>query len=85
MKKSAFFFLHMQTVFAKKAADQLCGTRAANQPLCFCCIASTTPLLPKYSPVTDMVGNPKNRFYCDAAQIHLWPGNIITSVKKCYK
>ena len=31
-----------------KDADQLCGNREADQRLCFCYIASTIPLLPKY-------------------------------------
>ena len=30
-----------------KSADQLCGDHTADQCLCFCCIDSTNPLLPK--------------------------------------
>ena len=36
--------LHMQN----KDADQLCGNREADERLCFRCLDSTIPLLPKY-------------------------------------
>ena len=35
-------------IFETKGADQLCGNRAADQRLCFQCIDSTIPLLPKF-------------------------------------
>ena len=46
-------------------ADQLCDSRAADQRLCFCYIDSTIPLLPS----SVAVGNPKDGFSRDAAQI----------------
>ena len=43
MRKPAF------NIYAKnKGADQLHGSRAADQHLCFCYIDSTIPLLPKF-------------------------------------
>ena len=66
-------------VCENKDADQLRGS------LCFCYIDSTIPLVPKYeisSPchlvwlyslvcVTDLVGNPENRFSHNEAQLYL--------------
>ena len=72
MKKTAF------CICENKAADQLCGNRTADHRLCFRYIDSTTPLLPKseisslwlYSPfVSDVVGNPVDRFSHVAAHI----------------
>ena len=60
-----------------KDADQLHGNCAAAQPLCFCYINSTIPLLLKSKTifcgciaryVSDLVGNPKDRFSSDMAQ-----------------
>ena len=42
MRKAAF------CICESKDADQLRGNREADQILCFCYIASTIPLLPKY-------------------------------------
>ena len=66
-----------------KYADQLCGHCAADQFLCFRYIDRTVPLLPKSEIssllpffngctvqfVSDLVGNPKDKFSCDAAHI----------------
>ena len=68
-----------------KAADQLRGNREADQRLCFRYTDSTIPLLPKSeissSPaifsgctawfVSDLVGNPEDRFSHNEAQIIL--------------
>ena len=52
----AIIQFHMSRVMRKpafcmcenKGADQLRGSRTANQRLCFCCIDSAIPLLPKF-------------------------------------
>ena len=41
MRKSDF------CICENKGADQLCGNHTTDQPLCFCYIDSTIPLLPK--------------------------------------
>ena len=70
MRKPAF------CICENKDADQLRGSREADQRLCFRYIASTIPLLPKseiFIPlaiffdctarfVSDLVGNPEDRF-----------------------
>ena len=69
-------------VCENKDADQLCGNRAADQCLCFRYIDITIPLLHIYSfiPlaifcgcaawfVSDLVGNPENRFSNNEAHI----------------
>ena len=77
MRKPAF------CVCENKDADQLRGNREADQSLCFRYIDSTIPLLPKYENfkllailcgctaqfVSDLVGNPKDRFSHKEAQI----------------
>ena len=76
-----------------KDADQLRGNREADQRLCFRYTDSTTPLLPKYEIlkplaifcrrtarfVSDLVGNPEDRFSQNEAQIIL-AGNIVVPV-----
>ena len=59
-----------------KDADQLCGNREADQRLCFRYSDSTIPKLPKseilwlYSRfVSDLVGNPEDRFSHNEAHI----------------
>ena len=66
-----------------KGGDQLCGNHAADQLLCFRYTDSTIALLPKseissLKPssvavqfVSDLVGNPEDRFSNDAALIFL--------------
>ena len=71
-------------IWENKGAVQLRSNCAADQCLCFHYINSTIPLLPKseilslwlYSPVrlsdlfvSDLVGNPKERFSPDAAHL----------------
>ena len=60
-----------------KAADQLCGNRTSDQGLCFRYTYSTIPLLPKSDAifcgctvrfVSDLVGNPEDRFSHNEAQ-----------------
>ena len=68
-----------------KGADQLCGNRAADQHLCFRYIDSTIPLLTKSKIsshfifcvctagfVSDLVGNPKDRFSRNKAHYVSW-------------
>ena len=76
MRKRAF------SICKNKDADQLHSNCAADQPLCFRYIDRTIPLLPKSEIsslygctaqfVSDLVGNPKDRFSSDAAQISLF-------------
>ena len=72
MRKPAF------CISENKGADQLCGNRAAHQRLCLRYIDTTITLLPKLEvsfcggtaqPVSDLVGNPEDRFSHDVAQI----------------
>ena len=78
MRKPAF------CICENKDADQLRGNREADQRLCFRYMASTIPLLPKFkinfkplailfgctAPfVSDLVGNPEDRFSQNEAQI----------------
>ena len=73
MRKTAF------CICEDKAADQLRGNRQADQGLCFCYIASTIPLLPKYIIsslcactarfVSDQIRNPEDRFSHNEAHI----------------
>ena len=64
MGKSAF------CICENKDADQLCGNRTADQHLCFRYIDSTIPLASfcgcTVRFVSDLVGNPEDRFSCDA-------------------
>ena len=60
-----------------KGADQLHGYSAAQHHLSFRCIGITIPLLPKFQVfsyaaafVLDLVGNSKDTFSYDAAQIY---------------
>ena len=77
------------SICENKGADQLQGNRAADQRLCFCYIDSTFPLLPKskiFKPVaifcgctarfvSDLVGNPEDRFSRDRANLrHVMSG-----------
>ena len=70
MRKPAF------CICKSKDADQLCGNRTADQRLCFRYTDSTIPLLPKSKIssgckarfMSDLVGNPEDRFCLDAAQ-----------------
>ena len=65
----------------RKPAFSICENKGAtDQRLCFSYIDSTIPLLPKSKissvypsslSVLDLVGNPNDRFSCDAAQIVL--------------
>ena len=61
-----------------KGADQLCGNRTTDQRLCFRYMDSTIPLLPNFEAifcgctarfVSDLVGNPKDRFSHNEAQM----------------
>ena len=70
-------FLHMRKQRCKDA-DQLRDNRKADQRLCFRYIDSAIPLLPKYEIilcgctawfVSDLVGNPEDRFSRDEARI----------------
>ena len=77
MRKPAF------CICENKDADQLCGNRTADQRLCFHYIDSTIPLLSKSKKiqplaifcgcrarfVSDLVGNPEDRFSRVAAQL----------------
>ena len=67
-----------------KDADQLCGNRTADQRLCFCYIdtQSLCFLNPKFKPlaifsdctarfVSDLVGNPEDRFSHNKAHIYV--------------
>ena len=77
MRKPAF------CICENKDADQLRGNREADQRLCFRYTDSTIPLLPKsenFKPlaifcgftarfVSDLVGNPEDRFSQNEAQI----------------
>ena len=78
MRKTAF------CICENKDADQLCSNREADQCLCFRYTDSTIPLLPKFirnfKPlailcgcaarfVSDLVGNPEDRFSHNEAQI----------------
>ena len=74
MRKPAF------CIYKNNGADSLHGNRAADLYLSFRFIDSTIPLLPNSKPlaifygctalfVSDLVGNPKDMFYSDAAHI----------------
>ena len=72
MRKPAF------CICENKNADQLRGNREAEQRLCFRYSGSTIPLLPKSEIIycgctarfmSDLVGNPEDRFSYDAAQL----------------
>ena len=75
MRKSAF------CICENKGVDQLRGNHAADQCLCFHYIVKSIYLLnPNFKPpailcgctawvVLDLVGNPEDRFSCDAAQM----------------
>ena len=78
MRKPAF------CICVNKGADQLRGNRTADQLLCFCYIDSTinpsTPSIRNFKPlaifcdctarfVSDLVGNPKDRFSHHEAHI----------------
>ena len=65
-----------------KAADQLCGNRTTDQRLCFRYMDSTTSLFRNFEPlaifcdfpvrfVSDLVGNPKDRFSDVSAHFEL--------------
>ena len=89
MRKSAF------CICENKEADQLCGNRSyctADQRLCLCYTDSTIPLLPKSISshlaifcgctvrfVSNLVGNPKDRFSRDAVHIHLFVVVVVDS------
>ena len=74
---------HTFCICENKDADQFRGNREADQRLCFRYTDITIPLLPKiriFKPlaifcgctarfVSDLFGNPEDRFSCDAAQI----------------
>ena len=71
MRKLAF------CTWENKGADQLCGYSAAQHHLSFRCIGITIPLFPKFQVfscaaqfVLDLVGNSKDKFSHDAAQIY---------------
>ena len=82
MRKPAF------CICENKDADQLCGNRTADQRLCFRYTDSTISLLPKSEKfksltifcgctawfVSDLVGNPEDRFSHNEAQL---PSNIL--------
>ena len=88
--------LHMRKLHTQKeSADQLLGSRAAVQHICFCYIDSTIPLLPKFirnsKPlaifciytalfVLDLVGNPEDRFSRDVAQIQSLHGTVLLTM-----
>ena len=72
-----------------KDADQLCGNRTADQRLCFRYIDSPIPLLSKSEIssvfhghtaqfVSDLVGNPEDRFCPDAAHICFHTASLST-------
>ena len=74
MRKPAF------CICENKDADQLRGNREADQRLCFRYIDSIIPLVPNFEPpaifcdctdwfVSDLVGNPKDRFSQNEALI----------------
>ena len=65
MRKSAF------CICENKDADQLRGDREADQRLCFRYIYSTIPIFCDCTArfVSDLVGNPKDRFSHDAANL----------------
>ena len=65
MRKPAF------CISENKDADQLHGSREADQRLCFRYTDITIPLLPKSRArfVSDLVGNPEDRFSRVAAQL----------------
>ena len=70
-------------ICGNKGGDQLCGNRTADQRICFHYLDSKVPLLHKSEIfsllpssvvyiaqfVSDLVGNPKDRFYHNAVQI----------------
>ena len=66
-------------IYENKGADQLCGNRAADHRPCFCYIVQSLYILyPKFQAilcgcaawfVSDLVGNPENRFSHDAAHV----------------
>ena len=68
-----------------KDADQLRGDREADQRLCFRYIDSTLPLLSKYEMscrfVSDLVGNPEDRFSQNEAHISV----IFGLFKTCHR
>ena len=74
MRKPAF------SICKNKDADQLWGNCAADQHLCFPFIDSTIPLVPNYKFqvsnhllalfVSDLIGNPEDRFSHDRAHIN---------------
>ena len=77
-----------------KDADQLRGNREADQRLCFRYIDSTIPLLPKSKAIflsctaqfmTDLVGNPEDRFSHNEAHITFVKKTtkILTSLQRC--
>ena len=68
------------SIWENKGADQLRGNRAANKCLCFCYIS--TSKMRNFKPLTifsdctvrylsDLVGNPEDRFSGDAAHMSL--------------
>ena len=76
MRKPAF------CICENKDADQLRGNRKADQCLCFHYMDSANPLLPNFKPlaifsdctarfVSDLVGNPEDRFSHNEAHIAL--------------
>ena len=77
-----------------KDADQLRGNREADQRLCFRHTDSTIPLLPKSKIssiypssviVSDLVGNPEDRFSHNEAQIRLQlHGSIQLDGSNCF-
>ena len=87
MRKPAF------CICENKDADQLRGNREADQRLCFRYIDSTIPLLSKsdiFKPlailcsctawfVSDLVGNPEDRFVQNEAHIRVQPFSIQTA------
>ena len=83
MRKQAF------CICENKDADQLRTNREADQRLCFRYLGSTIPLLPKYEIfkplaifsdrtagfVSDLVGNPEDRFSHNKAHME-GPGSV---------
>ena len=76
MRKPAFH------ICENKDADQLRGNRKTDQRLCFRYMDSTIPLLPKFQAsshllrlyslfVSDLVGNPEDRFSHNEAHLFL--------------
>ena len=92
MRKPAF------GIFKNKGTEQLRRNLAADHRLCFCYKDSTVPLLPKSKIsslliifcggttrlMSDLVGNPEDRFSHDAAHTMAAINVCITKIKSTY-